>query len=101
MSLGYTPGCLAVSNRGAACDSGVRSGYAKGIIPNIGVQILGIADSYDAMISSRVYHQSESRESAFEELLLCTKEKENGGKGILYNLDLVNQFIKVEMQEMA
>ncbi len=77
------------------------SGYAKGIIPNIGVQILGIADSYDAMISSRVYHQSESRESAFEELLLCTKEKENGGKGILYNLDLVNQFIKVEMQEMA
>jgi len=77
------------------------SGYAKGIVPNIGVQIIGIADSYDAMISSRVYHQGSSRESAFEELLLCTKEKDSGGKGILYNLELVNQFIKVETGEMA
>jgi len=77
------------------------SGYAKGIVPNIGVQIIGIADSYDAMISSRVYHQGSSRESAFEELLLCTKEKDSGGKGILYNLELVNQFIKVETGERA
>lgn len=72
------------------------SGYAKGIVPNIGVQIIGIADSYDAMISSRVYHQGESRESAFEELLQCTTTKEDGGKGALYNADLVNQFITIQ-----
>lgn len=77
------------------------SGYAKGIVPNLAIQIIGIADSYDAMISSRVYHQGTSRESAFEELLLCTKEKDNGGKGILYNLDLVNQFIQAETEELA
>lgn len=72
------------------------SGYMKGIVPNIGVQIIGIADSYDAMISSRVYHQGESRESAFEELLQCTTTKEDGGKGILYNADLVDQFITIQ-----
>lgn len=77
------------------------SGYAKGIVPNLAVQIIGIADSYDAMVSSRVYHQGTSKESAFEELLLCTKGKDNGGKGILYNLDLVNQFIQTETNELA
>lgn len=77
------------------------SGYAKGIVPDIGVQILGIADSYDAMISSRVYHQGTSRESAFEELLQCTTTKEDGGKGILYNADLVNQFITIQTEGLA
>lgn len=77
------------------------SGYAKGIVPSIGDQILGIADSYDAMTSSRVYHQGESSNFAFEELLLCTKTKEDGGKGILYNLDLVNQFIDIQKGVLA
>lgn len=77
------------------------SGYAKGIIPSLGVQIIGIADSYDAMVSSRVYHQATNKEDAFEELLLCTKSKEDGGKGILYNVDLVNQFIAIQKEELA
>ncbi len=77
------------------------SGYAKGIIPSLGVQVIGIADSYDAMISSRVYHHGESKDKAFEELLLCTKKKEDGGKGILYNLDLVNQFISLQQEGLV
>ncbi len=77
------------------------SGYAKGIIPSLGIQVIGIADSYDAMVSSRVYHHGESKESAFEELLRCTKAKEEGGKGILYNLDLVNQFIAIQKEELV
>ncbi len=77
------------------------SGYAKGIVPNLGIQVIGIADSYDAMVSSRVYHQGESKENAFEELLRCTKAKEDGGKGILYNLDLVNRFIAIQKGELA
>ena len=77
------------------------SGYAKGIVPSIGIQVIGIADSYDAMISSRVYHLGASKEYAFEELLKCTRSKEDGGKGILYNLDLVNQFIALQQEELA
>lgn len=77
------------------------SGYAKGIVPSLGIQIIGIADSYDAMVSSRVYHEASKKEDAFEELLLCTKSKEDGGKGILYNYDLVNQFIAIQSAELA
>lgn len=73
-----------------------ESGYSMGIIPNIGSQIIGIADSYDAITSNRVYHSAEKKEEAFKELLLCTKTKEEGGKGTLYDPDLVNQFIKTQ-----
>ncbi len=72
------------------------SGYTKGLLPSLGVQIIGIADSYDAMVSSRVYHNAASKEDALNELLLCTKEKEVGGKGILYNPKLVRKFIEIE-----
>ncbi len=73
-----------------------KSGYSMGITPNIGAQIIGIADSYDAITSSRVYHNAEKKEEAFEELLLCTKKKEEGGKGTLYDSALVNQFIEIQ-----
>lgn len=72
------------------------SGYSKGIFPPLEVQILGIADSYDAMTSKRVYQNSKTKQSAFDELLLCTKKRETGGKGVLYNPKLVDLFIKVQ-----
>ena len=74
------------------CD---QSGYPNGIVPNIGAKILGIADSYDAMTSSRVYHKIKSREEAIKELLLCTIPKEEGGKGVLYDRNLVENFIEI------
>lgn len=72
------------------------SGYNNGIMPSLGVQIIGIADSYDAMTSSRVYHNSKTRDEAMNELMLCTIPKEENGKGILYNKDLVQKFMEIE-----
>ncbi len=72
------------------------TGYPKGSIPNLGAQIIGIADSYDAMLSSRVYQSAKTKKEAFKELLLCTKKKESGGKGMLYDLELVEKFIANE-----
>lgn len=72
------------------CD---KSGYPKGIIPSIGAKIIGIADSYDAMLSKRVYNKNKSLKSTLEELLTCTIPKEEGGKGVLYDKDLVKKFI--------
>ena len=79
------------------------SGYKNGITPSLGAQIIGIADSYDAMISKRVYHNAENIDSAFEELLLCTRKKEDGGKGMLYDKKLVQKFIQIQkkMNKMA
>lgn len=71
------------------------SGY-KGILPSFDVQILAIADSFDAMTSSRVYTGAKTKKSALNELLLCTKSKEEGGRGILYNPELVQVFIKIQ-----
>lgn len=78
-----------------------KSGYAKGVVPDLAVQIIGIADSYDAIVSSRVYHKGESREAAFQELLLCTKPKKEGGKGKLYNYELVKAFIANEKENKS
>lgn len=72
------------------------SGYNKGIMPTLGVQIIGIADSYDAMVSSRVYHKGKSRDEAMNELMLCTISKKDGGKGVLYNKDLVLKFMEIQ-----
>lgn len=72
------------------CDG---SGYPKGIVlKNIGAKIIGIADSYDAMTSNRVYGNNKDVNNALEELRLCTKEKEAGGKGVLFDKELVNKF---------
>ena len=72
------------------CD---KSGYPKGIYPSLGAKIIGIADSYDAMLSNRVYKKNKSLSSTLEELIRCTITKENGGKGILYDESLVRKFV--------
>lgn len=72
------------------CD---KSGYPKGIIPNEGSKIIGIADSYDAMVSNRVYRKNKSLKAAQEELIRCSLEIVNGGKGKLYDEEIVRQFV--------
>jgi putative nucleotidyltransferase with HDIG domain len=51
----------------------------------LGARILSIADSYDAMVSDRVYRQGKSREYAFAELRRC------GGRQ--FDPQLVERFI--------
>lgn len=70
-----------------------QSGYPKGIIPSIGARIIGIADSYDAMLSNRVYKKNKSLKATLEELINCTIETKDGGKGILYDKELVKKFV--------
>ena len=72
------------------CD---KSGYPKGIIPNQSAKIVGIADSYDAMISNRIYKKNKSLKSAQEELVRCTLDSKNGGKGKLYDEQMVRLFV--------
>ena len=72
------------------CD---KSGYPKGIEPELGAKILAIADSYDAMTSNRVYKKNKTLKSAQEELIRCTLEVKNGGKGKLYDEEMVRAFI--------
>lgn len=57
-------------------------------------KILGLFDSYDAMISKRVYNKPMTKDDGINELLLCTKEVSNGGKGVLFNPYLTELFIK-------
>ena len=75
------------------------TGYPKGIVPSVGAQIIGIADSYDAMVSKRVYHSGKQKAEAYEELLLCTIPKEKGGKGQLYDEKLVKEFIYIQKRK--
>lgn len=76
------------------------SGYPRGTrLSDIGGQILGIVDSYDAMTSPRVYNKPKTKEEAFLELELCTKDKANGGKGKLYNSNLVEILKKIESED--
>jgi diguanylate cyclase (GGDEF)-like protein/PAS domain S-box-containing protein len=51
----------------------------------LGARVLTIADSYDAMISDRVYRKGRSREEAFAELRRCT--------GTQFDPALVERFI--------
>jgi len=71
-----------------------KSGYPKGITPSLGAKIIGIADSYDAMLSTRVYKKNKSLKATLEELKRCTIEEKNGGKGILYDKNLVDKFVE-------
>jgi len=74
------------------CD---RSGYPEGSIPNLGAKIIGIVDSYDAMTANRVYHHGKNKKDAYQELLLCGKPIEQGGKGRMYDIELVEKFIQM------
>lgn len=71
-----------------------KSGYPRGIVPSMGAKIIGIADSYDAMLSQRVYKKNKSLKATLEELVNCTIETKDGGKGILYDETLVKKFVK-------
>ncbi len=71
-----------------------KSGYPRGIIPNTGAKIIGIADSYDAMLSNRVYKKNKTLKAAQEELIRCTLDVSNGGKGVLYDEEMVRAFVK-------
>lgn len=72
------------------CD---KSGYPKGIVPNLGAKILGIADSYDAMLSTRVYKKQKTLKATLEELVRCSLDVKDGGKGKLYDEELVRKFV--------
>lgn len=74
------------------CDG---SGYPEGSTPSLGAKIIGIVDSFDAMTSNRVYHKGRNLREAYEELLLCGTSVEDGGKGVLFDYELVEKFIKL------
>ena len=74
------------------CDG---SGYPEGSIPQLGAKIIGIVDSFDAMTSSRVYCKRKSIDDAYKELMLCGKSVKDGGKGILFDKELVEKFIQI------
>lgn len=72
------------------------SGYPDGIAPtNIGIKILGLVDSYDAMTSNRVYNIPKSKDVTFQELEWCTVPREKGGMGYLYDPKLVEILKKI------
>jgi len=66
------------------------SGYPKGLkgeqIP-ISAQIVGVADSFDAMVSDRPYKKAKSFEEAFGEIESLS--------GILYSPKVVEKFLKL------
>lgn len=72
-------------------------GYPDGIVPeNIGIKILGLVDSYDAMTSRRVYSMPKDKDVTFQELERCTIPREEGGMGYLYDKELVKILEKIE-----
>ena len=74
------------------CDG---SGYPDGVIPNLDAKIIGIVDSFDAMTSSRVYQRRKTVKEALQELFLCGKSIEEGGKGKLFDGEIVDKFIEM------
>ena len=67
------------------------SGYPRGLKENeipISAQIVGITDSFDAMVSNRVYKKAKSFDEAFKEI------EENSG--ILYSPKAVNAFLELK-----
>jgi putative nucleotidyltransferase with HDIG domain len=79
-----------ILNHHERCD---KSGYPNKIEPNLGAKIIGIADSYDAMTSNRVYKKNKSLKAAQEELVRCSLDKVHGGIGKLYDETMVRKFV--------
>lgn len=75
------------------------SGYPSGKSPELGARILGIADSFDAMISDRVYKKGKSVREALNELEKCSLSQDNGGYGELFDRDLVERFVDMKMRD--
>lgn len=66
------------------------SGYPKGLRGVYILQtarIIGVADSYDAMVSSRPYRVAKSKDTAMKEIKLLS--------GIIYDPDVVEKFIEI------
>ena len=57
-------------------------------------KILALSDSYDAMISKRVYNHPLTKKDGINELIMCSKDISEGGKGISFNPYLTELFIK-------
>ena len=72
--------------------SGYPDGLKENEIPEY-AKIMAIADSFDAMTSQRSYNKVKSADEAFEDLLLHTKSKEDGGLGYFYDEKYVKVFI--------
>jgi putative nucleotidyltransferase with HDIG domain len=73
------------------------SGYPDGLTSTIpiGSKIIAIADSYDAMTSSRIYNSPLTKEEAINELVACSTAVASGGKGLKYDQQLINNFIEI------
>ncbi|MCI8330787.1 MAG: HD domain-containing protein [Bacilli bacterium] len=69
------------------------SGYPNGNSPDLSARILGIADSFDTMVTNRVYKKGKSVHDALDELILCSTPLEQGGKGVLFDRDIVSKFV--------
>lgn len=82
---------LIIKSHHERCDG---SGYPEGKIPNLGARIVGIVDSYDAMTANRIYQNEKSEEDAYQELKLCSLNVNDGGKGELFDRNLVSKFIE-------
>lgn len=82
----------AVRSHHERCDG---SGYPDGIVPSFDAKIIGIVDSFDAMTSDRVYQKQKSIKEALDELFLCGKTVEEGGKGKLFDGEIVSKFIEM------
>lgn len=74
------------------------SGYPNGVIPDIGARVLGIADSFDTMVSDRVYKKGRSVRDALSELDRCSKLEKEGGIGELYDREMVLKFTSMKMR---
>ena len=57
-------------------------------------KIIALSDSYDAMISKRVYNQPMSKHEGINEMILCSRDKKSGGKGIMFDPYLTELFVK-------
>lgn len=61
---------------------------------SVWTKVISISDSFDAMTSDRVYNTKLTKSEGINELLLCTKDKIEGGKGIQFDPYLTELFIK-------
>lgn len=74
------------------------SGYPSGKSPSVSARILGIADSFDTMISDRVYKKGKSVKEALDELEMCSLSKDDGGKGEFFDKKIVDKFVNINRE---